>query len=310
MREDFSCTGESIREALSMAKPLRHWLPVISLLFSATLWGIVWYPLRLLESQGLAGLWSALISYGAALLVCVWVFVRQRGVVRDNLPALIMLGLAAGWCNVAFIMAVLDGAVVRVLLLFYLSPFWAVCLGWLMLDERMDGKTLIVFLVAVGGAIIMLWDESIGLPWPRDASDWLAVSSGFAFALSNVFVRRIQAAGIWLKSAMTWLGVVVIAGVWIASSQTAFPALDAGTFLFAVLLGMGGFLVMTLSVQYGVARMPLHRSAVILLFELVVGAVSSLLLTDETVAPREWLGGGMIVAAGWLAAHLHAGEPV
>ena len=160
-----------------------------------------------------------MISYGAALLVCMGVFVRQRGALRDNLPALIMLGLSAGWCNVAFIMAVLDGAVVRVLLLFYLSPFWAVCLGWLMLDERMDGKTLLVFLVAVGGAIIMLWDESIGLPWPRDASDWLAVSSGFAFALSNVFVRRMQAVGVWLKSAMTWLGVVVVAGVWIASSQ-------------------------------------------------------------------------------------------
>ena len=291
-----------------MAKPLRRWLPVLSLLFTATLWGIVWYPLRLLESQGLAGLWSALISYGAALLACLWVFVRQRREVRSNLPALIMLGLAAGWCNVAFIMAVLDGTVVRVLLLFYLSPFWAVCLGWLMLDERMDGNTLMVFLVAVGGAIIMLWDASIGLPWPRDVADWLAVSSGFAFALSNVFVRRMQAVGIWVKSIATWLGVVVIAGLWIAASHTPVSAVDPGTLLFAILLGLVGFLVMTLSVQYGVARMPVHRSAIILLFELVVGAVSSLLLTDETVLPREWLGGGMIVAAAWLAAHLHAGE--
>ena len=301
---------ESIREALIMTNPRRHWLPVLSLLFTATLWGIVWYPLRLLESQGLTGLWSAMISYGSALLVCVVVFVRQRVALRDNLPALIMLGVAAGWCNVAFIMAVLDGTVVRVLLLFYLSPFWAVCLGWLMLDERMDGKTLLVFLLAVGGAIIMLWDESIGLPWPRDASDWLAVSAGFAFALSNVYVRRMQAVGIWLKSVVTWLGVVVIAGLWIASSQAAVPVIDAGTLLFAVLLGVGGFLVMTLSVQYGVARMPVHRSAVILLFELVVGAVSSLLLTDETVSPREWLGGGMIIAAAYLAAHLHAGDSV
>jgi drug/metabolite transporter (DMT)-like permease len=310
MREDFSCNCESIREALNMAKPSRHWLPVLSLLFTATLWGIVWYPLRLLESQGLAGLWSAIISYGAALLICLSVFVRQRGALRDNLPALITLGLAAGWCNVAFIIAVLDGAVVRVLLLFYLSPFWAVCLGWLMLDERMDGRTLLVFLLAVSGAIIMLWDETIGLPWPRDASDWMAVSAGFAFALSNVYVRRMQAVGIWLKSVATWLGVVFIAGLWIASSQMAVPAIDTGTFLFAVLLGVGGFLVMTLTVQYGVSRMPVHRSAVILLFELVVGAVSSLLLTDETVAPREWLGGCMIVAAAWLAAHLQAGESV
>lgn len=291
-----------------MTKPAHDWLPVLSLLFSATLWGIVWYPLRLLESHGLAGLWSAVISYGAAVLVSLRAIVRERAVVRENLYPLVLLGLVAGWCNVSFILAVLDGAVVRVLLLFYLSPFWTVCLGWLMLGERMDAKSLPVFLLAVCGALIMLWDESIGLPWPRDESDWLAVSSGFAFALNNVLVRQMQEVDVWMKSHTTWLGVVVIAVLWIAVSGTALPEVDGATLLFAVLLGALGFLVMTLSVQYGVAHMPVHRSAIILLFELVVGAVSSLLLTDETVLPREWLGGGMIVTAAWLAARLHAGE--
>jgi drug/metabolite transporter (DMT)-like permease len=293
---------------MSMAKPSRRWLPVLSLLFTATLWGIVWYPLRLLESRGLGGLWSALISYSAALTVCLWVFITERRSLRENLLSLFLLGLSAGWCNVAFIMAVLDGTVVRVLLLFYLSPFWAVCLGWLLLDERMDGRTLLVFVAAVGGALVMLWDERIGLPWPHGASDWLAVSSGFTFALSNVIVRRLQAASTWLKAVATWLGVLVVAGIWIAAGHTPIPVVDAGTFLGAIVLGVVGFLVMTLTVQYGVARMPVHRSAVILLFELVAGAVSSLLLTDETVLPREWLGGAMIVAAAWLAARIHAGE--
>jgi drug/metabolite transporter (DMT)-like permease len=302
------CNDQSIREALIMTKPAHEWLPVLSLLFSATLWGIVWYPLRLLETHGLAGLWSALISYTAAVLISLRVVVREHAVMRDNLLPLVLLGLVAGWCNVSFIMALLDGTVVRVLLLFYLSPFWAVCLGWLMLGERLDAKSLPVFLLAVGGALIMLWDESIGLPWPRDEADWLAVSSGLAFALNNVLVRRMQQVDVWVKSHVTWLGVVIIAALWIAVSGAALPEINGVTLLCAVLLGALGFLVMTLTVQYGVARMPVHRSAIILLFELVVGAVSSLLLTDETVLPREWLGGGMIVAAAWMAARLHAGE--
>jgi drug/metabolite transporter (DMT)-like permease len=177
-----------------------------------------------------------------------------------------------------------------------------------MLGERLDAKSLPVFLLAVGGALIMLWDESIGLPWPRDEADWLAVSSGLAFALNNVLVRRMQQVDVWVKSQVTWLGVVIIAALWIAVSGAALPEINGVTLLCAVLLGALGFLVMTLTVQYGVARMPVHRSAIILLFELVVGAVSSLLLTDETVLPREWLGGGMIVAAAWMAARLHAGE--
>lgn len=299
---------EIIRYAMNTAKQPRPLLPVISLLFTATLWGIVWYPLRLLEAQGLAGLWSAAISYGAALAVCVWVFGRERRALQENLLYLALMGLAAGWCNVAFIMAVLEGTVVRVLLLFYLSPFWAVCLGWLMLGERLDGKSLLVFAIAISGAIIMLWDETIGMPWPRNEADWLAVSSGFAFALSNVYIRKMHHVGVWLKSVSSWLGVVLVAGAWIAFSHAGLPAIGSGVLLAAIALGLFGFLVMTVAVQYGVSHMPVHRSAVILLFELVIGAVSALLLTDEVVLVREWVGGIMIVMAAYLAAHIHASD--
>lgn len=293
---------------MNSSKQEYHLLPVASLLFSATLWGVVWYPLRLLEEQGLSGPWSALISYAAALSVFLWVFFRDWQVLKQNVLSLALMALAAGWCNLAFIMAVLDGNVVRVLLLFYLSPFWAVCLGWLMLDERLDGRSMLVFAIAVAGALIMLWNSDIGMPWPGDQADWLAVSSGFAFALSNVFVRRMQSVNVQLKSASSWTGVVLVAIAWLVISGTGFPAVGAVTFFMAVLLGLCGFLVMTLSVLYGVTRMPIHRSAVILLFELVAGAISSLLLTDEVVLPREWIGGIMIITAAWLAARIHASE--
>ncbi len=293
---------------MNTAKQTPRLLPVFSLLFTATLWGVVWYPLRLLENQGLSGLWTALVSYGAAILVCSWILVRDRRQVQGNVRYLLFMGVAAGWCNVAFIMAVLDGTVVRVLLLFYLSPFWAVCLGWVMLGERLDGKSLLVFVVAVCGAMIMLWDERIGMPWPRDGADWLAVSAGFAFALSNVYVRRMQAVGVWLKSVSSWIGVVLVALAWIVIAGSGPPQAGPAILWYAVLLGLCGFLVMTLAVQYGVTRMPIHRSAIILLFELVVGALSAMWLTDEVVLPREWIGGGMIIMAAVIAARIHAEE--
>jgi len=293
---------------VNTAKQAPRLLPVFSLLFTATLWGIVWYPLRLLQGQGLAGPWSALISYGAALLVCSWILVRNRQQLPGNYRSLLFLSVAAGWTNVAFIIAVLDGTVVRVLLLFYLSPFWAVCLGWVMLGERLDGKSILVFGIAVLGAMVMLWDERIGLPWPRDGSDWLAVSAGFAFALSNVYVRKMQAVGIWVKSVSSWVGVVVVAIAWIVVTGAGTPVVSPETLLYAVLLGLCGFLVMTVTVQYGVTRMPIHRSAIILLFELVAGALSAMWLTDEVVLSREWAGGGMIIIAAVIAARIHANE--
>ena len=52
-----------------MKRSNHHVLPVLSLLLTASLWGLVWYPLRLLEGQGLSGLWVTLSSYGAALVL-------------------------------------------------------------------------------------------------------------------------------------------------------------------------------------------------------------------------------------------------
>ena len=283
-------------------------LPILSLLLTATLWGLVWYPLRLLEGQGLSGLWLTLASYGAALAVgLVWLW-RGRGDWRHNAVVLGLMLLAAGWCNVAFVLAILDGTVVRVLLLFYLSPLWALVLGWVMLGEHPGSSGLLVFVVAIAGAAIMLWDPAMGMPWPRDEADWLAVSSGFAFSFANVMVRKTRHVSMYTKASVSWLGVVTVAALWILVVREPFPDAQLSAWSGAVLLGWLGFVVMTLTVIYGVSHMPLHRSAVILLFELVVGAVSAMLLTDEQVQTQEWLGGALILVAAYLAAHAQVGE--
>jgi len=291
-----------------MNRSNHHILPVLSLLLTASLWGLVWYPLRLLEEQGLSGLWVTLSSYGAALaLGLVWLW-RSRSDWQYKPLVLGMMVLAVGWCNVAFVLAVLEGTVLRVLLLFYLSPLWALLLGWVLLKEHPGSAGLPVFVLAFAGAITMLWDPDMGMPWPRDRADWLAVSSGFAFSFANVMVRKSQRISMQTKSAASWLGVVLVAGIWILIVQEPFPLVQASTWLAAALLGWFGFVIMTVTVIYGVSHMPVHRSAVILLFELVVGAVSSLILTDERVLLQEWLGGALIIMAAYGAAHAHIGE--
>lgn len=277
--------------------------PVLTLLLAATMWGVIWYPLRLLETAGLAGLWTTLISYSAALLLGLLPFIRRLPELRRQPLALLVMALAAGWCNVAFILAVLEGTVVRVLLLFYLSPIWAVILAHFILGERLSLRARGIFVLALTGALIMLWDPQIGWPWPRDDGDWLAVSSGFGFALTNVMVRRMQDVSVEVKTVSSWLGVLFVAIVMLLlSGPVQVPVVQPSIWWGAVALGWFGFVLMTLSVQYGVTHMPVHRSAIILLFELVAGAISAHFLTDETVLPREWIGGALIITAAYLTA--------
>lgn len=276
-------------------------LAVGSLILGATLWGVVWYPLRLLEAAGLAGLWSSLVIYLAALVIAPLLLRGAVSVARENGAWLLALGLSAGWCNVAFILAVLDGTVVRVLLLFYLAPLWAVLMGHWLLGERITATSVAVLVLAISGAVVMLWDPAAGFPWPQDHSDWLALSSGFAFGLSNVMIRRLHRVAVGIKTTVAWLGVVVVAAVGLGATGSALPSVEFVVLLAAAALGLCGMTVMTLSVQYGVTHLPIQRSSIILLFELVAGALSAYWLAGEVLRGSEWFGAALIVAAAYLS---------
>lgn len=279
-------------------------LPVFSLLFAATFWGMLWYPLRLLEQAGISGTWQTLISYLSATLVMLPLLRLGRSPLRVRPPAIwmLLLVLAAGWANVAFVLAVIEGEVVRVLLLFYLSPVWASLLGWLLLGERLSGVTLVTVTVGVIGAVAMLWEPGLGLAWPPTRADWLAFSAGLAFALSNVATRRMGEVSVRLRTLAAWLGVVIVAGLLVQGGDLPVPQASALAWGGAVLLGVVGFFSMTVATIYGVSHMPVQRSAVIMLFEIFAGGVSAWLIAGEAMGLQEWLGGALILGAGFIAA--------
>jgi drug/metabolite transporter (DMT)-like permease len=219
---------------------------------------------------------------------------------RPGYVALLML--AAGWTNIAFVDAVLEGNILRVLLLFYLSPLWATLMGWLFLRERISRAGFASLFIAMSGALLMLWNPVIGAPWPEGKADWMALTAGMAFALSNVIARKVQDISIAAKSVCVWAGVVMVGLIMIAGFSLPIPTPPVSIWTGAVALGVFGILLMTVLVQYGVTHMPVHRSAVIALVELVVGAVSQQILTNEVVTTQEWVGGVLIVTGAYLAA--------
>jgi drug/metabolite transporter (DMT)-like permease len=277
-------------------------LPVLSLLFAATFWGTVWYPLRLLAEAGISGLWQALISYLVAAAVVLPVYWSRRGELRGQTLGLVPLVLTAGWCNVGFMLGMLEGTVLRVLLLFYLAPVWAVVLARVVLRERLAPRTWVALPMAVVGATLMLYDPAIGLPLPADRADWFGLTAGLAFAVTTVETRRLQAISVTAKTLASWLGVLLIAALGLALGGHALPTASAGAWAGIVVLGCSGFLAATLAVQFGATRLPVQRTTVILLFEIVAGAVSSAWLAGEYTGSREWIGGLLIAGAGLVAA--------
>ena len=273
--------------------------PTWALLFGAATWGIIWYPYRQLARAGVDGIWATLFTYTIALVVAVAIFPRiARSVTRPPLLALVM-GIAIGWSNLAFVLGVLAGEVMRVLLLFYLAPLWTVPLARILLHEHLDARGFAVMAIAFAGAMIMLWHPQVGLPWPASRAEWLGLAAGFFFALGNVLVRRLADMGDAAKSMVIWAGVIAVSLAYVPfSDSSASQAVAAARTAPLLVGGIGVALVgMGLALQYGLSRLPANRAIVILLFELVVAAIAAYVFAGEVTRLQDWMGGALIVAA-------------
>lgn len=276
-------------------------LAVVSLLYSATLWGLIWYPLRLLDEAGMTAVWTSLVMYVAASLVSLPFLFKKHSPFIHRFRDLLILAISAGYTNLAFLVALSEGEVMRVILLFYLSPIWSVLIGRVWLAEKLSKKSWLLFCLAMIGAIVMLWNPEIGAPWPNGLGDWLAITAGFTFAINIVSARKLAEVSLTIKTITVWWGVALFSAAVLLFQSSELPQVSMMTWSTAFLLGAIGMVTMNIAVLYGLAKMPVYRSSVIMLFELIVAALSAWWLVNEVMNFQEWLGGGLILLAGyWL----------
>ena len=289
-------------------------LPALALVLNAFVWGTAWWPFRHLYAAGLHPLWATALVFTVASLAIVALRPRALRQVATT-PALWLLVAAAGITNASFNWAVVIGDVVRVVLLFYLMPVWTVLLARTVLGERLTTPALLRIGLAVAGAAVVLWPEaeSAGwLPLPRSLADWLGVVGGFSFALNNVMLRREASRPEEGRALAMFLGGALVAAAVAVGLSTggsvAWPPPPTMAWIpIAAALSLV-FLVGNLALQYGAARLPANRTAVVMLTEVVFASTSALALGGGMLTLRLAVGGGLIVAAALLAA-LEAPKP-
>ena len=290
---------------MSEASCTKNTVALVSLLAGATIWGLIWHPYRTLEGMAVSPALGATLTYFVAFLLGLGLFRRQLAGFRPGWM-LAMIGLVAGGCNLGYVLATVHGEVMRVLLLFYLAPLWTVLLARLLLGEKVSLPGAAVIGLSLAGAVVMLWQPSLGLPLPENGAEWLGLAAGLLFAFANVLIRKAQELSIEVKSMAVFAGVMVVGLATLPFEPGAVTLPPAAGWLLVAVIGLV-LLATNLFVQYGLTHTPANRAIVIFLFELLVAALASWLLAGEAMTVKEWLGGAMIVAAslfsGKLAAH-------
>jgi len=285
-------------------------MPVAGILSGALVWGLIWYPYRVLQDGGISGPLATLITYllamlcGGFMLPRVWRELRPSNKVGAGWWA-VLLVFSAGWANFGYVLAMLHGEVMRVLLLFYLAPVWTILFSYWLLAERLNRYGYLIIALSLGGAFIMLWQPSIGLPYPQNSSEWLGLSAGMGFALSNVVSRRAAHLSVESKAFSIWLGTAMLTAPLLCwQGGISLRAIDAEAWLVLGLLGIV-LCATSFAVQYGVTHLPANRAMLLFLFELIIAALASYFLADEAMGLRDWLGAALIVSASLLSGKLY-----
>ena len=291
-----------------MNKPL---LPALGLVLNALVWGLSWWPFRELQAQGLHPLWATAAVFAVAWLGLMVAYPHAWRHLKTN-PELLWLMAASGLTNVGFNWAVTTGDVVRVVLLFYLMPTWALLLAWWLLKERPTRGALVRMALALLGVVLVLKTPDTPWPIPQDLPDVLALLAGMCFALTNILLLRLQHTPDATRMVAMFSGgaLMAVACASLATVTSIIPAIAMPvTHLLQWapwVLGLSvAFLVSNFALQYGAARLSAHTTAMLMMSEVVFASVSSVAAGASVLTWRLGLGGGMIVLAALLASQAH-----
>jgi drug/metabolite transporter (DMT)-like permease len=276
-------------------------LPSLAVGAPAMFWGVFWIPVRRLNEGGIDGAWVMVALYAVAIVVLAplaplcWRGVRAAG------WGWVLTGLFTGGSFLLYGNAFLHTDVVHALFLFYLAPIWSALLGRLVLGDAITRLRLLAIALGLGGLVVMLGVES-GWPLPRNVGDWLALGAGFVWSCAAVRLRQTGEVGTLEQTLGFYVCGLVIGALFFFlpfGSHDVFPALGTiGAWTWAVLvvtalIAVGG----NLSLVWGARQLSPARATILLMMELIVGAVAASLITDEPFGLREILGGGLIIAA-------------
>jgi drug/metabolite transporter (DMT)-like permease len=282
-------------------------MPIAGVLSGALVWGLIWYPFRILQEIGVSGALATMVTYllamvfGAFMLPRVW---RERSAIGGWA---LLLVFSAGWANFGYVLGMLHGEVMRVLLLFYLAPVWTILFSFWLLGERLNRYGYLIIALSLGGAMLILWEPDMDFPFPQNISEWLGLSAGMGFALSNVISRRAAHLSVEAKSFSLWLGTAMLTLpllLWQGGLVGQVMAINTQSWLLMALMGIV-LCATSFAVQYGVTHMPANRAVVLFLFELVVAAITSYFLANEAMDLNDWIGALLIVSATLLSGRLH-----
>ena len=277
-------------------------LASLTVLVTGVFWGVYWAPVRAIADLGLDGAWGTGAITLAAMLFLLPFVAGKTHVFRDTgfvgVVSIALGGAAFALYSIGF----LYGKVAVVILLWFFSPVWSVLIAKFILRWHVPRLRLVAIAVGLVGLFIMLGGEG-GLPVPRSLGEWMAFLGGLIWAGAT--------AGMRLKSRVPPLPAAFMFALGATLTSFAFaPFLEPlPTIASADAVRIGATVLATGGVWWGLSiaalmwatlRLDPVRVGILLMTEVIFGALTAAIFAGETLSVSEMIGGGLVILCGML----------
>lgn len=243
------------------------------------------------KSIALDGLTIAFYRGLFAGLVLIPFVPRSRRTFR---PVMVPLGLIFGAMTGLFLASMKATTAANTIFLQYSATFWVVPLGFFLLQEKPDRRTLAgVALATLGVGVIVLFGHRGGHEWVGVAC---GLGSGLGYALVVTGMRGLRGHDpIWLSAVNNLTGAVAL-GLWMTLTDHA-PAWPTA----AQMIGLALFGIVQMAIPYalfarGLREVSIAEAGLISLIEPILNPIWVILVAHERPSLPTVIGGTMLLA--------------
>lgn len=281
---------------------------MLIIFISASIWGVLWVPLRFVEQLGLTGLWSNFFFLALPVIPLSYFFIGTLWREQSNWLGYFIIGLFIGIGFACYLAGLTLGSVTKTTVLYYLNPAWATLFGIIILGEHQTVSRWFSILLGLVGCILVvnLDFQSFGF----DYYDIFGFASGLVWSLGAVTVRRYENINISVAFLPIYFFGACVTLIFVVFFDFKAPEMSTilktavPMFLISILIFFPTFLILLRITQY----LSPGLVGILMLSELIVAALSANLILGEPMALSQWTGALFIVMAGLTVAFVEGAE--
>ncbi len=274
----------------------------LSCAIAGMLWGVFWIPLRAIDGLGVSPGWALVLFYGIPMIIVLPLIILRWRLVLAAGWRLQLVGFIVATALMLYSLGFLYTEVVRAVVLFYTTPIWSTLLARIILKDAITPIRVIAIILGIFGMLV-IFGINDGVPLPQNLGDWVALSSGFVWAIAAVMMRMnqglnaIDLTASYSTWALAWAFVLVLLpGVQVMPDLALI--VDSLYWLIPVLLMVvlpAGFTMM-----WGTPLLSPGVTAMLFMTEISVGTITAAIWANEPFGAQEITGIILVSLAGLL----------